>query len=63
MAGEAGGEARGHRELDPMIREEATEPMTNEQWMCGSVTLVAAAATAMRRATEAPAPRPDGEAQ
>ena len=46
-----------------MIREEATEPMTNEQWMCGSVTLVAAAAGAMRRATEAPAPRPDGEAQ
>ena len=35
-----------------MIREEATEPMTSEQWMCGSVTLVAAAARAMRRATE-----------
>ena len=46
-----------------MIREEATEPMTNEQWMCGSVTLVAAAAAAMRRPAEAPAPRPDGEAQ
>ena len=63
MAGEAGGEARGHGELDPMMREDATEPMTNEQWMRGSVALVAAAAAAMRRAVETPAPRPDGEAQ
>jgi hypothetical protein len=42
------------------VRPKGPEPMTKEQWMRASVALVAAAAAAMRRADETPAPPPIG---